>query len=201
MGPAAIDRLLEGEPPRQPLTNLAAVWDDFKWRRLERGFRDPCIAYTASAEYLRDAIKRACDSRGADGKLFFHQGRVWQVNRDAYARALASRPVCKRLSKVVSFHEVWDICTTVGGATHGIGSITSYDVTARLAAWFGYPAHRVYLHGGVVDGARAIGVYRNADIWIPRKRLPPPIRYHLNLDEVEDFLCGYRVLLERLKEG
>jgi hypothetical protein len=189
--------MLELEPPREPLTSLAAVWRDFKWRRLARGHRDPCIPYTASAGSLRNAIRRACDSRGEDQKLFFHQGRVWQVNRDAYAEALIAAPVRKRLVRADCFHEVWEVCQIVGGATHGIGSITIYDVAARLGAWFGYPARRIYLHGGVIDGARSLGIYRKGDIWIPRGRLPKAIRYHENLDEVEDFLCGYRVLIDR----
>jgi hypothetical protein len=200
MGPAAIDKMLKDEPPRRPLTTLAAIWEDFRWRRLARGHRDPCIVYTADAPTLMEAIFRACRSKGPDGKLFFHQGRVWEVNRDAYCEALQGKPVRKRLKRAESFHEVWDICTTVGGTTHGIGAITSYDVTARLAAWFGFPARRVYLHGGVIDGCRALDIYHNGAIWIPRKRLPPPIRYHVNLDEVEDMLCGYRVLLERMQE-
>jgi len=198
MGPKAIDRMLALEPPREPLDSLAAVWRDFKWRRLERGHRDPCIKFTAESKDLREAITRACDSRGADGKLFFHQGRVWQVNRDAYAKALLRVQNRKRMTKAESFHEVWEVCSIVGGATHGIGTITTYDVAARLCAYLGWPARRIYLHGGVVDGCRSIGLNVNRRPWIERRELPPPLRFVENLDYVEDFLCGYRILIDRI---
>jgi hypothetical protein len=192
--------MLELEPPRRPLTTLEAIWDDFKWRRLARGHRDPTISFTADAGSLQEAIRRACDSRGADGKLFFHQGRVWQVNRDAFCRTLSAGVVRRRIAECENFHELWNLITTIGGQTHGIGAITSYDVTARLAAWYGYPARRVYLHGGVIDGAKTLDLVKGSEPWIPRGRLPRCLRYHLNLDEVEDFLCGYRVLIERLQD-
>lgn len=188
--------MLKAEPPREPLTSLAAVFRDFKWRRLERGHRDPCIAYTASAPNLRTAIKRACNSRGEDGKLFFHQGRVWQVNRDAFAANLCSGLVLRRLRKADTFHALWSEITNQANLTKGIGLITTYDVTARLAAWYGFHPCVIYLHGGVLDGLRAIGVEPRG-YYAHRRELPPPLRYHVNLDEVEDFLCGYRVLIGR----
>ena len=198
MGPKAIDRMLALEPPREELDSLKAVWKDFKWRRLARGHRDPCIAFTADAGDLKEAIIRACDSRGEDGKLFFHQGRVWQQNRDEFSRVLRKKAVRKSLTKAKDFHEVWKVCQNIGGTTHGIGAITIYDVCARLCAYFEYPADRVYLHGGVLDGVRAVGIDPKGKVWVERAELPKCLRKHENLDEVEDFLCGYRVLIERV---
>ena len=198
MGPKAIDRMLALEPPREPLDNLAAVWRDFRWRRLKRGHRDPCIAYTAKSPSLKVAIARACDSRGEDGKLFFHQGRVWQVNRDAFAKEL--QVWRSEIKKSRNFDELWLWIDRVGSITHGIGSITIYDVTARLAAFLGLQADKVYIHGGVKDGLRSIGLDPSKPrgrVAFDRDELPEPLCDIKNLDWVEDFLCGYRVLIER----
>jgi hypothetical protein len=196
MGPNAIDKMLKTEPVKFPLRDLEDVWDDFRWRRLERGFRDPCIKYTEDAENFTEAIKRACDSRGADGKMFFHQGRVWQVNRDEFAKRLIRRR--NAMLDVGTFHKLWLIVHSIGVDTHGIGPITIYDVTARLAAWLELSANAIYTHGGVLDGLRAIDIDPTGRAYIPRKELPDPINSWPNLDHVEDFLCGYRVLLERI---
>lgn len=199
MGPAAIDRLFRADPPREPLTSLAAAWRDFQWRRLDQGHRDPCIEYTSRAADISFAIQRACDSRGADGKLFFHQGRVWQVNRDVYCETLLTYR--KLIRKARDFHDLWDLCDSVGQLTNGIGPITIYDVTARLAAYLGLKADRIYLHGGVVSGVHSIGIETKGKQWIERDELPRTLRRVPNLDHVEDFLCGYRVVIERVKEG
>lgn len=198
MGPSAIDKMLKTEPVKFPLRDLEDVWDDFRWRRLERGHRDPCIKFTADADTIAEAIRRACDSRGADGKMFFHQGRVWQVNRDEFARRLNTYKNRNAILACGTFHKLWLLVRSVGIDTHGIGAITIYDVTARLAAWLGLGANAIYTHGGVLDGLRAIDIDPTGKDFIPRRRLPEPLRYWSNLDEVEDFLCGYRVLIERV---
>lgn len=200
MGPKAIDRMLALEPPKVALDNLQAVWEDFRWRRLKRGHRDPTIKYTALSPDIKTAIKRACDSRGEDGKLFFHQGRVWQVNRDQFAKNLLKYKKALRKSK--SFDELWLNVSLIGDNTHGIGAITSYDVTSRIAAYLGLICENyIYTHGGVVDGLRSVGVDIRGRAAIPRDELPPPLDGIKNLDWVEDFLCGYRVLIERALNG
>lgn len=202
MGPKAIDRMLAAEPPREPLDTLQAVWEDFRWRRLKRGHRDPCISYTAGATNIIEAIVRACDSRGEDGKLFFHQGRVWQVNRDTFAdNIIIKERFDKGISKAKDFDELWALINYIGERTHGIGAITIYDVTSRLAAFLGLRCERyIYTHGGVLDGLRSVGIDPARRERIPRKELPEPIRHVKNLDWVEDFLCGYRVLIDRIND-
>jgi hypothetical protein len=199
MGPAAIDRMLSLEPPREPLDNLAAVWRDFKWRRLKQGHRDPCITYTAKSPNIKVAVERACASRGEDGKLFFHQGRVWEANRLSYAAVL--KAVRWELDECRNFHDLFLMCEDYGHDTQGIGPITIYDVTARLAAFKRLPAQRVYIHGGVRDGLEAIGIKTRSREWVERRELPRCLRAVKNLDHVEDFLCGYRVLIERACDG
>lgn len=191
--------MLAAEPPKEPLDNLQAVWEDFRWRRLKRGYRDPCISYTAEATNFAEAIVRACDSRGEDGKLFFHQGRVWQVNRDVFAENLMKQKKVIRHAK--DFDDLWAMVHMIGKETHGIGAITIYDVTSRLAAFLGLKCERyIYTHGGVLDGLKSVGIDPRGRERIPRKELPEPICYVKNLDWVEDFLCGYRVLIERINE-
>jgi hypothetical protein len=151
---------------------------------------------TEQQEDIEAAIICACDSRGEDGKLFFHQGRVWQRNRDVFADRLVGE--IDLIENQPTFHKLFLAIEEIGLATPGIGPITIYDVTARLAAWAGMNANRVYLHGGVLDGAKALYIEPKDKRWIKRKELPPALRVVENLDFVEDFLCGYRVLLERI---
>jgi hypothetical protein len=149
---------------------------------------------------LKVAVKRACESRGEDGKLFFHQGRVWEVNRIAYAKALLANPRLLH-NATRKFHMLFRYCEEVGLSTQGIGPITIYDVTARLAAYHGLPANKVYIHGGVRDGLEALGIATRSREWVERRELPNCLRKVPNLDHVEDFLCGYRVLIERISES
>lgn len=198
MGHADLNNRFEREPPREPLTSIGALWRDHIWRKIERGVADPCIPYTADAGDLGEAIRRACDSRGADGKLWFHQGRVWQKNRDKFAKRLLKRS--DLLLKQRNFNGIFKVVNKVGTTTQGIGPITIYDVTSRLAAWFGYEANRIYLHGGVIAGVQAIGIETQGKKYIRRAELPEPLCQVENLDLVEDFLCGYRSELQRLSE-
>lgn len=205
MGQADLNNRFNREPPREPLVTVGALWRDHVWRKIERDVSDPCIPYTATAETLGEAIDRACDSRGVDGKLWFHQGRVWQKNRDKYARRLKKRSgemlVLKdRYGPKKGFNKLFDLCQSVGDSTKGIGPITVYDVTARLAGWLGLRANRIYLHGGVIAGVRALGIETRSRRYIKRAELPEPLCQVPNLDLVEDFLCGYRSELERLAE-
>jgi hypothetical protein len=205
MGQADLQNRFDREPPREPLDSVGALWRDHVWRKIERGVADPCIPYTAKSSNIEEAIDRACDSRGRDGKLWFHQGRVWQKNRDKYARRLKKQSaemlvLRGRYGPKKGFNKLFDICQGVGESTSGIGPITIYDVTARLAAYLELRANRIYLHGGVISGVRSLGIETRGRKYIKRAELPEPLCQVENLDLVEDFLCGYRSELERLSE-
>jgi hypothetical protein len=199
MGEAALAREFASRPPREQLDSIKALWNDYLWRYVESDRGDPCVPYTAASEYLEQAIRRACDSRGKDGKMFFHQGRVWQANRDAYARNLLDLRNLKKLRRAQDFEDIFEVCDRVGRRTKGIGRVTIYDVTSRIAAWYGYEAIYLHFHAGVEAGLKALLEHDN----LPREgrihRSELPRFFHKkDMDLVESFLCGYRSEIEKV---
>lgn len=203
MGEAALAREFKKAPPREPLTSITALWKDYMWRYVTGRRGDPAIPFTAAAPNVRTAIIRAVDSKGEDGKTFFHQGRVWPVNRAAYTKTLLKKWNRDEISAICGFgdfEELYDFCKKIGEETNGIGIVTIYDVTARIAAWGNLEPEHLYFHAGVTDGLRAIGVEppSGADR-IPRDQLPE-FFHDKDLDLVESFLCGYRSEIERVMQ-
>jgi hypothetical protein len=72
----------------------------------------------------------------------------------------------------------------------GIGPLTVYDTALRIGAKLGIKPNRVYLHAGTTIGARALGLDAVAPSLDPTE-LPSELR-HLELYEVEDFLCIFK---------
>lgn len=198
MGEAALRREFAKDPPQEPLTSITALWRDYMRRYVTGRRGDPAIPFTGDAGNLHIAIDRACDSKGEDGKTFFHQGRVWPVNRKAYAKALKGRKNYYAIRDARTFDQLYEVCKRVGEETKGIGIVTIYDVTARLAAFCCLDPEHLYFHAGVTDGLRALGVDipHGADR-IPRRDLPE-FFHDKDLDLVESFLCGYRSEIQRV---
>jgi hypothetical protein len=199
MGEAALAREFKKAPPREPLTSITALWRDYMWRYVTGRRGDPATPFTAASKDIRQAIRRACESKGADGKTFFHQGRVWPVNREAYAKELLAAESKKRvLSKAKTFDEVYEICFKIGTATKGIGIVTIYDVAARICAYRNLEPEHLYFHAGVTDGLRALGVATAAGTDRVARNELPEFFHDKDLDLVESFLCGYRSEIARV---
>jgi hypothetical protein len=199
MGEAALLREFERQPPREPLDSLPALWRDYMWRYVKAERQDPAQYYTRDAPDLVTAIRRAADSRGADGKLFNHQSRVWQPCRDEFAQNLIT--IKRTIKYAKSFDALYSEIKRVGERTEGIGPVTIYDVTCRLALWLDLEPERLYFHAGVTEGLRALDVPipRGRD-YLKRKELPKFFR-NKNLELLESFLCGYRAEIERVMSG
>jgi hypothetical protein len=202
MGEAVLAREFKVEPPREPLTSLPALWRDYVWRYVARERTDHCMRWVKKASDLKLAIVRAVDSRGEDGKMFFHQSKVRQPCRDELARRLLKDRA--RIQNAINrddFDRLYDLVRKHGEAIHGIGSVTIYDVTTRLATWGGVEPDNLYIHAGVIPGARALGIeLPEGQRFLPRDELPLFFR-NKDLDKVESFLCGYRSELIRIMEG
>lgn len=197
MGEAALKREFERLPPREELTSIAALWRDYLWRYVEAGRQDPAVPYTEAARNLNEAIFRACDSRGKDGKMFFHQGRVWEINRHQFAANLQRPKPLFKISHAINFEDLFRIIDQVGIRTKGIGAVTIYDVTSRLAAYLGMEAEWLHFHAGVKEGLKALGVELPEDGKIHREDLPR-FWHDKNMDLAESFFCGYRSEIERV---
>lgn len=190
-----VERLFAKHPPREPLTSIAAIIRDWTWRFGEGGVeahrRDPCEPFTAAAENLLEAIRRACASRGANGKMWNHQSKVPEKVR----RELASRLTLhlNAVRSATDFDALYSLIDSI--APRGIGPVTKYDVAARLAAFLKLEYRTLYLHAGALEGwCRLTGEYEYKDVKIPRRKIPP-VLLAVSINEIEDLLCTYRELL------
>lgn len=196
MGQATLQNEIRKNPPRERLNSIPALWRDYMWRYVEAERQDPCQYYTAEAPDLATAIRRACDSRGRDGKLFNHQSRVWQPNRDQFAQNLLTHK--RRIKYAKSFEELFKVVERAARKTDGIGPVTEYDVACRLGYYLDLEPNRLYVHAGVLLGLKALRVkVPRGRKWLTRRELPPFFR-DKNLELLESFLCGYRSEIERV---
>lgn len=204
MGEAALAREFKKAPPREPLNSITALWKDYMWRYVTGRRGDPSQPYTAKSKDIFQAIQRACDSKGEDGKTFFHQGRVWPVNREALAKKMIQDAKdfhwYEESEYGGSFDELYQYVSMVGTETKGIGIVTIYDVCSRIAGFLELEPEHLYFHAGVTVGLKALGVEPppGADK-IARKDLPK-FFHDKDLDLVESFLCGYRSEIERVMQ-
>jgi len=185
--------LFAKHPPLAPLTSLAALVNDWIYRfgtdGVEKHRRDEVVDYCFQAKNLHMAIIRACDSKRPNGNIHNHQSRVTKAARDTYAKALMAHGL-----RVSNFDALHDICERL--APPGIGPVTIYDVATRIAAYMQLPVESLYLHAGVRIGWCLLHDHRSPDKErIPRHEIPAELR-RLPTDEIEDFLCAYRELLQ-----
>lgn len=199
MGESMLKREFLARPPTNELNSIRALWNDYMRRYVNAGRGDPALPWTLKAETLGDAIHRACMSRGEDGKLWHHQGRVWQKNLEAFERRLFS----DYFDKIENSEHFWELMIHIRNAaeeTPGIGPVTEYDVAMRLGGWLDLEPEHLYFHAGVTEGLRALGVAIPHGVYcIDRERLPA-FFHDKNLDIVESFLCGYRSEIQRVME-
>jgi len=193
-----IYREFERRPPRERLDSLDAVVRDWKWRvdgsHLKR---DGVVEWTAAAGTWYVAVHRAVFSRDARGKMHNHQTKVPVAIKTLLFREImkSSLPVDVR-----SFDHLYDVIASF--RIWGIGSVTVYDVSVRIGAWLQLEPDSLYLHAGVKQGWKALGLPRWDSVRVYREDWPLAFQ-SMPADELEDFICTYRLLFKRegLKGG
>lgn len=201
------------EPPKEPLTSLRAIVEDFQWRYVDRKKTDQVIAFCANAPDFPTAVKRAVEARDALGKHHNHQSKV-----DIQSRRLFGRRIIRRAQRgaldLTEFDEMHDTLDDI--KPFGIGPVTVYDVAVRIGAYLGIEPRSVYLHAGVRQGYKSMvdallrveGVapdteqMYDARRWpsVPLAYFPTPLR-DMRADDVEDILCTYRGVFEGWGNG
>ena len=135
---------------------------------------------------LNDAIKIAALCVLPGGKRHGHQRRIIQSALDESARRLLD--VQDEIKMCRDFEDLRGFVDSTIRNIRGIGTLTIYDISLRIGAKFGLYPKAVYLHRGVISGAKALGLnYRQKSI--PIKDIPEPISSNLEPYEIEDFLC------------
>lgn len=199
-----VEREWRKEPPREPMTSLAALVRDFQWR-FPRERRDMVLEFCRDAPTLAIAIERAVRSKDANGRHHNHQSKIahwaYQPMIDSLLR---NRPLIKLCRTFDELHdEVSDAAVT------GWGPVGIYDISTRIGAFLKLEPTSVYMHAGVKQGwielANACPTWfsQTTVAWkkrVPHKSLPHELLV-LTADEAEDFLCTYRWVFHLIKES
>lgn len=193
-------RAFAAEPPREPLTSLAAIKRDFKWRYQDTKKTDQVIEWCRSAPTLRSAIDRAVRARDENGKHHNHQSKVDLNARLELGQALST--VSTRGFRRMDFDDLHDLIDEI--KPYGIGPVTVYDVAVRVGAYLGIEPQSVYVHAGVRKGLKALEEALNRKHGtrayldgahklprVPMSMFPAPWN-KMRADDVEDMLCTYR---------
>lgn len=163
-------------------------------RRYRAGASDE-FEFFRRCDSLAAAIRYAALSQLPDGKRHPHQYRIpREVLHEGERNLQAS---AAELSSCTTFDQVHALVGREIRGIRGIGVLTVYDVATRLAAHRGFEPDRVYLHAGVTDGARALGLDCRRES-VDLGDLPLPFR-RLKAREIEDCLCIYKRELAALR--
>jgi hypothetical protein len=186
----------ELRPPREPMTSMAALWRDFTWRRADPTSpictqRDNIPDWCKEASSPREALERAVRSKRPNGKMHNHQSKVSKA-LPKYERVLTEN--LPMLAASGTFDRLHRVMTRLAPA--GIGPMTVYDVAVRFGAYLNLEPDVIYVHAGTEAGLKAIG-FVTIEGTVPMWRLPFILR-NRRPDDVEDFLCTYRIAFEQL---
>lgn len=194
-------KAFDKEPPRRPLTDLAAIVEDFQWRYVDRKKTDQVITYCADSDSLQLAVQRAVESRDENGKHHNHQSKVDITARRLFGRRIVRGAQAGRMptDHFDDMHDWMD-----AHKPYGIGPVTVYDVAVRVGAYLGIEPTSVYMHAGVRQGMSALisavdfpmdDLYDTSALVrsgrFPVDLFPPPLD-KMRADDVEDILCTYR---------
>jgi hypothetical protein len=139
---------------------------------------------------LPQAITKATMAELPSGKRFSHQRRIPYLVLKQATEALLKL----NYSNIKSFSELHGTVSETIGVIDGIGPLTIYDTAQRIGVYLKLSPEDVYLHAGVIKGAKALGMNaRKAKL--PKSAFPLEFQ-KLSAGQIEDCLCIYKKHLE-----
>jgi len=193
-----VDRYLEDQEAFDPKrwNPLGSLLDAYR----ELGNPGEVLEHAA---YSRDLVAgRHAGVPGArSDKRHGHQRRI---RKEAMAKALKRfRAEADEINSSASFEELYNRIKGICDSTKGLGPVYAYDTALRIGAFLKKRPKDVYLHAGVLEGARILkraGVLQwdGKQSRLPKKVFPLEIQ-RLAAHQIEDFLCGYRDGLAKMK--
>jgi hypothetical protein len=194
-----IEKEWRRDPPIEPMTSMPALWHDFKRRRADpqspiHRFRDNIPDACALDGSAHAALRRAVRSIRPNGKMHNHQSKVSPALPQYEATLIEHMNVIIQMD---TFNRLYTMLGLL--KTPGIGPMTIYDVAVRFGAWLGLKPEKIYVHAGTSAGLKALGIKPDGHS-VPMELLPRILR-RKDPDEVEDFLCTYRVAFERMRDA
>ena len=185
-------RLGNCRPSRKTFQNLKEIVQDYI-NNCSREAKEE-LGYFGGQRNLPTAIRVAAQST-VDCKRHPHQRRIHGDTLKAFGRALSHKSKALRACK--SFPELMNISHKVSKGFWKHSKLTVYDTTLRIGAHLGIMPDRVYLHAGVKEGAKALGL-RGSHGFLMRSQLPKEFQ-KLKPWEIEHCLCLYKKQLKRLR--
>ncbi|HET8692515.1 MAG TPA: hypothetical protein VFM30_10330 [Steroidobacteraceae bacterium] len=150
------------------------------------------VAYHKRQRPVAVALDVVASWRDREGKVYAHQARV---PRRAKVEA-GNRIRALDLAGVRTFDDLFHRVQDAIGSVRGIGDLAVYDAATRIGASLGVWPEQVYVHAGVRQGARALGLDANRRS-LPVNAFPPELR-RLDPWQIEDVLCIYKDQLPRM---
>lgn len=126
-----------------------------------------------------------------------HLSRTPKTARIAALRALRAQKT--RLLSARDFVELHAIVASVAHGIRGLGPVWVYDSALALGAVLKRRPRDIYLHAGVAQAARHLGV--TGKVW-KRAQWPPEfLASRLSADDLESFLCCFKDRIAAISAG
>jgi len=148
--------------------------------------------YKEKPKRLQKAIELAALAKLPSGKKHPHQYRIPKDALHEAKRCLLSSD----LQNCKSFDELLNKIEDTIRPIPMIGELTVYDTALRIGAYLNLEPDVIYLHRGVRDGAKAIGL-DGRQKYIEKDDLPSAFNI-LSPYEIEDCLCLYKDDLQKI---
>jgi|SRR5687767_5340876 len=145
---------------------------------------------------LTQAIRNAALALGPEGRRYSHQWLVPQ--RALEAAAIALLGVQEQVASAPTFSELFRVVERTIAPIHGIGPLAVYDTALRIGAFRQLEPDCVYLHAGVLEGAKALGRHERQTLQMSDL---PKAFHKLRPSEVEDVLCIFRAAIRAINSG
>lgn len=134
------------------MDNLKIIVSDYIARFRDRAARE--LKWFQIQPTLERAVSVAALAKGPSGKRLSHQRRIPQSvlneSRSQLLKALSA------IQRAKSFEELYSIIKNRLQSISGIGELTIYDTTLRIAAKLGLEPNVIFLHAGTRVGAKRL---------------------------------------------
>jgi hypothetical protein len=178
-------------PDKSALQSIEAIVDHHIAYQRKRAARE--MKFYQIQPNLEKAIEVASLAKLPSGKRHPHQRRIPRSALEESRRRLS---VVDFKNTCADFDALHSLVEQRIGDIPGIGRLTVYDTAQRIGAYLNLEPELIYLHAGVVEGAKALrlDVSKYA---LTRQEMPTPFR-RLKPYEIEDCLCIYKDELRRI---
>mgnify|MGYP001393586287 CR=1 FL=1 len=156
---------------------------------------DDTLTYLKKFKNLRELIKRIGMAKNEHNNRFDHQCRLKDEEMEIATKLLLNN--IAKIEQKKDFHSLFLFLEEILKHVKGIGEMYIYDTCERIGIYLGYRPKYVYLHRGVRQGARNMGLDVKGKKYLIVDALGDPFT-NLEPYEIEDFLCQKKNELKKI---